>query len=112
MPSKYSAGLVRSVCNVPQRTLGQDLAMLCIAANLPAVYVSQVLGVSRMTLHTWFRGGEVRERKHSKIHAFMRVVRGDFDAGRLPVKTVREARSYLQTMSSEPLKNAVEQAKG
>ena len=112
MPSKYSAELVLSVCNAPKRTLGQDLAMICIAANLPAVYVSQVLGVSRMTLHTWFRGGEVREKKHSKIQTFMRIVKGDFDAGRLPVKTVREARSYLQTMCSEPLKKAIEQAKG
>lgn len=112
MPSKYSAELVLSVCNAPKRTLGQELAMICIAANLPAVYVSQILGVSRMTLHTWFRGGEVRERKQSKIMTFMRIVKGDIDTGRLPVKTVREARSYLQTMSSEPLKTAIEQAKG
>lgn len=112
MPSKYSAGLVSSVCSNPKRTLGQDLAVLCIATNLPAVYVSQVLGVSRMTLHTWFRGGEVRERKQAKILTFMRVVKGDIEAGRLPVKTVREARSYLQEMCSEPLKTAIEQAKG
>lgn len=112
MPSKYGAALIASVRNAHVRGLGRDLAAVCIAANLPAVYVSQVLGVSRMTLHTWFRGGAVRDAKHSKIQTFMNLVRKDLASGKLPAGSVREARSYLQVMCSEPLKSVTEQTNG
>lgn len=112
MPSKYGAALVASVRDADVRGLGQDLAEVCITANLPAVYVSQVLGVTRMTLHTWFRGGVVRGAKHTKIRTFINLVQKDLLSGRLPVETTREARSYLQPMCSEPLKTATEQSNG
>lgn len=112
MPTKYGAALVASVRNAEVRGLGQDLAGVCIAANLPAVYVAQVLGVTRMTLHTWFRGGAIRDSKHSRIRTFINIVKKDLVSGRLPVESVREARSYLQPMCSEPLKTATEQSNG
>jgi hypothetical protein len=70
------------------------------------------LGVTRMTLHTWFRGGVIREAKHSKIQAFINIVKKDLLNGRLPVENTREARSYLQPMCSEPIKTATEQPNG
>lgn len=112
MPTSYGEALVAYVHNATVRGLGTELAALCIAGNLPAVYVSQVLGVTRMSLHTWFRGGPIRKGKHAKINAFMTIVRKDLINGRLPVKTIREARSYLQPMCSGPLKNATEQTNG
>lgn len=112
MPSKYGAALRASIRSAHVRGLGWELAAVCITANLPAVYVAQVLGVTRMSLHTWFRGGAIRESKHAKINLFLNIVRRDLASGQLPAKTVREARSYLQPMCSEPLKTANEQPNG
>lgn len=94
------------------RTIGQDLALLCIEANLPVVYVSQVFRVSRMTIYTWSKGGEIRKAKHNKIRAFIRTARGDLESGKLPVHSVREARSYLQPMCEDPLKTATGKIRG
>lgn len=88
------------------RTLGQDLALVCTEANLPVVYVSQVLCVSRMAMYTWFKGGVIRKPKHNKIRSFIRTVKGDLESGRLPAQSVREARSYLQPMCEDTLKTA------
>lgn len=112
MPSKYSSDLVATVRNSPQRGLGQKLALVCIEANLPSAYVAQVLGVSRMTLHTWFRGGVIRERKHLKVQTLIDLMQEDTARGVLPVKTLSEARSYLQDMCDEPIKTLTPQEKG
>lgn len=112
MVSKYSTELVKAVQSAPVRGLGTELAALCIEANLPAAYVAQVLRISRMTLHTWFRGGEIRERKHPTIQLFMQLVKEDLADGVLPKKTLAETRAYLQQMCGEPIKPANEQANG
>lgn len=106
MPPKYSHALVEAVRSAHVRELGQDLALVCIDANLPAAYVAQVLGVSRMTLHTWFRGGVINDRKHTVIRAFIKLLKEDTARGVLPVKTLSEARSYLQEMCDEPIGTA------
>lgn len=112
MPAKYSSDLVDTVRSSPQRGLGQELALACIDANLPSAYVAQVLGVSRMTLHTWFRGGVIRERKHLKVETLVQLIQEDTAKGILPVKTLREARAYLQEMCDEPIKTLASQEKG
>jgi hypothetical protein len=89
-----------------ERTIGQELALVCAEANLPVVYVSQVLCVSRMTIYVWSKGGAIRRPKHNKIRAFIRTVKGDLESGRLPATSVREARSYLQPMCEDTLKSA------
>lgn len=106
MPPKYSHALIEAVQNAPVRELGHDLAWLCIRADLPAAYVAQVLDVSRMTLHTWFRGGVIRERKQPVVRALMKLLKEDIDRGVLPVKTLSEARSYLQEMCDKPIRTA------
>lgn len=95
-----------------ERTLGQELVLLCNEAHLPVVYVSQVLQVSRMTMYTWSKGGAIRKPKHAKIRALMRAVKGDMESGRLPAKSVREARSFLQAMCDTPLKTATGNIRG
>ena len=103
MPPKYSRALIETVRSAPVRELGHELAMLCIEANLPAAYVAQVLDVSRMTLHQWFRGGVIRERKHPVVRTLIRLLKEDFEKGVLPVKTLSDARSYLQEMTDKPI---------
>lgn len=94
------------------RTLGQELILLCNEARLPVVYVSQVLQVSRMTMYVWAKGGTIRKAKHAKIRALMRAVKGDMESGRLPAKSVREARSFLQPMCEKTLRTATGNVRG
>lgn len=103
MVSKYSARLVEAVRGATEYKLGVDLANICIAGNLPAAYVAQVLGVTRMSLHTWFRGGAIRPSKRERINVFIELVENDLKQGVLPVRTLAEARAYLQEMTDKPI---------
>ena len=101
---KYSDGLTRSVlASTDSSPLGVQLGRLCIETNLPAAYVAQVLGVSRMSLHTWFRGGKIRTAKVEKILVFMKLVKEDKGLGVLPAKDNEAARAYLQDMVDVPI---------
>lgn len=106
MVSKYSAKLLEAVRGASEYRLGIDLANVCIAGNLPASYVAQVLGVTRMTLHTWFRGGAIRPSKRERINVFIDLVEHDLRQGVLPVKSLAEARAYLQDMTDNPITTA------
>lgn len=103
MVSKYSAALVDAVRGATEYKLGVELANTCIAANLPASYVAQVLGVSRMALHTWFRGGAIRPSKRERVDVFIDLVQGDLAKGVLPVQTLAQARAYLGEMTDKPI---------
>lgn len=65
-----------------------------------------------MTLHTWFRGGGIKEKKREKIEKFISLVKEDMSDGTLPAKSVRDARSYLQALCTVPLKTTTQQKKG
>lgn len=107
MTGKYSDGLTRSVLAATKEApLGVQLARMCVEANLPAAYVAQVLGVSRMALHSWFRGGNIRTSKTEKILVFMKLVKEDMGLGVLPAKEIEDARAYLQEMVDVPIKSA------
>lgn len=105
MSAKYSDEFIRSVLGASSTSpLGTRLARLCVEVGFPAVYVAQVLGVSRMTLHSWFRGGKIRMAKVEKIQMFMQLIREDITRGRLPAKNAADAKEYLQEMTDVPLK--------
>lgn len=103
MVRRYSAELVELVENAPSYKLGLDLAATCIKANLPAMYVAEVLEVSRYTIHTWFRGGAIRPRKRPRIESFIKLVEEDMEKGILPVKNLLDARYYLGDMVGRPI---------
>jgi hypothetical protein len=80
---------------------GQLLAKVCVEANLPASYVCKVFGISRMALHTWFRGGPIRPRRMQLVLAFISLVNKDLKAGVLPAKNLKEAKAYIEDMLKE-----------
>jgi hypothetical protein len=82
--------------------LGVALAKVCVAANLPASYVSEALDVSRMTVYSWFRGRGIREEYHIRVEAFMNLVKQDMEVGRLPAENMKAAREYISEMVSAP----------
>lgn len=110
MPTKYSAQLVESVLGAERPGLGQELARVCIEANLPAAYVAKVLGTTRMSLHTWFRGGSIRQSKKERINLFIDLVEEDLRTEILPVKNLKAAKEYLATIGAP--RAPVEQQEG
>lgn len=102
MPRPLSQRLLEQLENA-ELTPGVSLAKLCIRAKLPVLYVSPMLGVSRMTLHTWFRGGNIRAEHQAKIEKFMALIEDDIQSGVLPKKTLEETKEYAEAFSGRPI---------
>lgn len=80
-------------------SLGVKLAKVCIRANLPASYVAAALETTRVTVYGWFRGQGIRENKLPSVEAFIKLVEGDIEAGRLPAKDIHDAKVYIETLA-------------
>jgi transcriptional regulator with XRE-family HTH domain len=87
--------------NSDSRRVGVELAQQCIRANLPAKYVAKALGVSRATIHNWFRGSILRGKNEDMALAFIRLVKQDIESGALPAKSVKNAKDYISDMIGE-----------
>jgi len=85
-------------------SLGIDLGKTCVKANIPATYVAEIFNTTRMTIHAWFRGGVIRPSKRRKIEVLIELMEEDFERGVLPVKTLKEARTYVEDMIGHPTK--------
>ena len=101
MPRSYSSRFLLTLSKSDAVLDGQLLAKVCVEANLPASYVCKVFGISRMALHTWFRGGPIRPRRMQLVLAFISLVNKDLKAGVLPAKNLKEARAYIEDMLKE-----------
>lgn len=77
---------------------GVSLGIACVEANLPAKYVAPVLKVSRMTLYGWFRGSSMRKKKEPLVTALIRIIQQDKANGRLPAKSVADAKQWLRSV--------------
>lgn len=98
MPRPYSAEFIVELNKADPNRLGVKLGKLCVEANLPASYVAVALETSRMTVHSWFRGKDIRKAKHKLIEVFMDLVRQDMKQGRLPAKNLLDAKGYIEDM--------------
>jgi hypothetical protein len=101
MPRSYSNRFLLTLSKPDAIMTGQQLAKLCVEANLPASYVCKVFGISRMALHTWFRGGPIRPKRMQLVDAFMSLVEKDMKAGLLPARNLVEAKNYIEDMIRE-----------
>jgi hypothetical protein len=101
MPRSYSNRFLLTLSKPDAIMTGQQLAKLCVEANLPASYVCKVFGISRMALHTWFRGGPIRPKRLKLVDAFMSLVEKDMKAGLLPARNLVEAKNYIEDMIRE-----------
>jgi hypothetical protein len=69
-----------------------------VEANLPVAYVAHALEVSRNTIHAWFRGQVMNEKKRTMVEAFMFLVEQDMREGNLPARSTKAAKSYIEGM--------------
>jgi len=96
MARPYSDEFLGSLATLDPTRLGVQLAKLCVKANLPALYVAQAFGVSRMTIHSWFRGQYVRDKNCTKINNFIDIVSKDYELNLLPVVNLKDAKYYIE----------------
>jgi transcriptional regulator with XRE-family HTH domain len=68
MPIGYSRRIVAEIEQADAEKIGVRLAMVCLIKDVPVKYVAERLGVSRVTVYTWFRGKtNVPERLNAKV---------------------------------------------
>jgi len=96
MARPYSKEYLVALTELDSKRLGVRLAKLCVKSNLPAQYVAEVFEVSRMTIHSWFRGKAIRDKNCTKIENFIVLVKEGLHDGQLPVVTLLDAKKYLE----------------
>ena len=102
MPKSYSPEYVEMLNSVTMPdNLGVVLAKACVKANIPLKLVARLFGVSRMTVHTWFRGGEIRAGRKQLIVAFLKLLEEDTARGVLPLADFKAAKEYIYELSSK-----------
>lgn len=99
----YSDDLIKIVKDSDPNKAGTALALACINGNLPAIYVSVALRVTRMSIHSWFRGKPIREKNRQLVEVFTDLVESDTAKGILPAKTKAEAKKYLEEMTGRKI---------
>ena len=98
MARPYGLELLQALDNELDGRLGTELARVCIRANLPTQYLATIFGVSRMTIHSWFRGKPIRHKNLLRIETFTDLVESDTAKGILPAQNMAKAKIYLEEM--------------
>ena len=97
MARPYSDKFILGLNNGDPKSKGVQLGKICVKADLPAKYVADAFDVSRMSIHSWFRGNIIRNKNISKIDKFIELVNNSLTNGDLPVSTLKHAKIYLET---------------
>ena len=103
MPKKYSPTFLLELNNFDTDRLGVQLAKACVNADLPATEVAKVFSVSRMTIHSWFRGSPIRDKNCIKIKKFLKALNEAWDeqfenhTDTLPLSHMNLAKEFLDT---------------
>jgi len=96
LPKSYSPEYIDAINKVEMYdNLGIALARACVKANIPLKLVARVFGVSRMTVHTWFRGGPIRSGRLPLVNSFLSIIEQDTAKGVLPLADFQAAKKYI-----------------
>ena len=99
MPRSYSEKFLISLPNLDTSRNGVRLAKLCVDANLPAVYIATLLGVTRMTMYSWFRGKPTRDKNSQVIDELIMLINKGIEDNVLPATDMYGAWEYLNSVS-------------
>lgn len=95
MAKHYSEKYLLSLNSLNEKRLGVQFGKRCVKANLPPGMVADLLGVSRMSVHSWFRGGPVRNKTIDRIEKLMDIIDEYLEAGELPVSSTIDAKKFI-----------------
>jgi len=71
MPKSISNKFKEQLKMNDSKFIGVELAKVCVEYNFQIIDLAKAFGVSRMTIHSWFRGGYVRRLNFLKISEFL-----------------------------------------
>lgn len=86
MPKNYTEKFLISLGKADPNNTGVRLAKLCVDAHFSVTEVAKYLKVSRMTVHTWFKGGKISKDNIVIVKDFMNMIESGFEVGVLPDK--------------------------
>ena len=95
MSRSYSEAFLLELHKANPNRIGTQLAHACVNANLPAKYVATAMGVSRMTIYSWFRGKPLRFKNQLLAEKLIECIDEDTKREMLPVKNNLGAKAYL-----------------
>ena len=95
MARPYSDKFLIGLKSADDERVGIQLAKVCVEAKFPALYVANYFGVTRMTIHGWFRGNYISEKNCIRINRFIKEIKNDMEEGVLPVASAKKAKAYL-----------------
>lgn len=98
MPRPYSEKFLLELHRTESNRIGIQLAKACVKANLPAKYVADYLGVTRITVYSWFRGKPLRDKNQQAVEALLDRINTDIEKRVLPVMTNYDAKKYLNDL--------------
>ena len=96
MARPYSKKFLDELYEADIRQIGVQLGRLCVKCNIPATYVAKALGVSRITVYSWFRGQDIRARKRKEVEVMIDLMQKDLTEHVLPAKTMTDAKTYIE----------------
>lgn len=63
----YNSKLIKIVNEADQTKLGIRLAQACIKNDISVSEVAEFMGISRISVYNWFKGGGIKKELHEKI---------------------------------------------
>jgi len=96
MARPYSEQFLLGLQKADPTRIGVQLGKVCVKANLPTTYVAEAFNVSRMSIHSWFRGQYVREKNYERITKFIELINKGLDKGVLPAMSSTDAKNFIE----------------
>lgn len=97
MAKHYSEKYLLRLNGLNHKRLGVQFGKAAVKANLPPSMIADVLGVSRMSIHNWFRGEPIRSKNIEKIEKLIDILDQYIEAGELPVSSTIDAKKFIDT---------------
>ena len=97
MARPYSEQFLLGLQKADPTRIGVQLGKVCVKANLPTTYVAEAFNVSRMSIHSWFRGQYVREKNYERITKFIELINKGLDKGVLPAMSSTDAKNFIES---------------
>ena len=97
MARPYSEQFILGLNHANPKRIGIKLAKVCVKAHFPIIYIADTFNVTRMSIHSWFRGGAVRDKNNTRIEIFIDLVEEGLANGSLPALNAPHAKTYLES---------------
>jgi DNA-binding transcriptional regulator YiaG len=97
MVRPYSDRFLLGLQHADLEHTGIQLAQLCIKAKVPNAHVANVLGITRKTVHDWFRGGKIRQKTKPKLERLYKLIEQGLADGKLPTPNYTATKVFMES---------------